>query len=192
MKSNEDNPTPSYIRYLRIDCFIVSLYCNSQLESFLQCKDRLISINATRNVVKKQDNTRTFYYAAVYRSELTGAIILLMEFFANRHDIASLWDISTCFHRDLKFFSGSKCPMSIISVEFSFALMNSVSRAFNDCSLFIYNNLAYRLFIKKEDLPIALVTIASCSVQVIKIFSDKMSLLPKCPKKQLRLFLLNV
>ena len=109
MNATEDYPTPSYIKYLRLDCFMVSLYCNSQLESFLQCKDRLISIDATGNVVKKQDNTRTFYYAAVYRSELTGAIIPLMEFFANRHDIASLSDILTCFNRYLKIFSGSKC-----------------------------------------------------------------------------------
>ena len=87
------------------------------------------------------------------------------------------------FQSLFKNFFWVKMLISIISVDFSFALINSVSRAFNDCSLFIYIDLAYRLFIKKEDLPISLVTIASCSVHVIKFFCDKMSSLPKSPKK---------
>ena len=76
-----DDPTPAYIKYLRLDAFMVSLYCESQMESFLQCKNRIISIDATGNMVKNQDKKRTFYYAAVYRSELTGSIIPLIEFF---------------------------------------------------------------------------------------------------------------
>ena len=86
-------------------------------------------------------------------------------------------------YRDLKLFSGSSLPISVVTVDFSFALMNAVCRSFNDCSLFLYLELAYRSFVLKESLPIKLTVIASCSVHVIKFFCDKLTNLTRPQKK---------
>ena len=139
--------------------------------------------------MKNQGGKRTFYYAAVYRSDLTKNIIPVFQLFSEKHDIPSLSDVLSIFNRDLKVHSGSKNPVSMVTVDFSFALMNAVCKSFNDCSLFVYLELVYRTFVKKEPTPMPLTVIASCSVPVIKLFSDKLACLLRGQKKVVSLLL---
>ena len=93
MPRTVDDPKPAYIKYMKSDCFMMSLYFDIQLDTFLQTKHKMISIDATGNIVKNQNGKRTFYYSAVFRSELTNNIIPVLEFFSEKHDIISISDV---------------------------------------------------------------------------------------------------
>ena len=175
MHPNENDLTPAYIHYARFDIFMVSLYCNSQIDAFLNTKARVICLDATGNIVSNQNGKRTFYYSAVFKSELTNNIIPVFQFFSQRHDIPALSGIISEFDRDMKLASNSsKACISVVIVDFSFALMNAVSIGINKCSLFLYIELTHRIFVKQELMPLEITIIASCSVHVIKFFSNKL------------------
>ena len=158
------------------------------MECFLQNKTRIVSIDATGNVVNSKSgkifqnlpentalaNKRQFYYTAVYRSELSQEIVPIFQFIASDHDVASLSSIFNIFARKLRLFASKESPIDVIVVDFSFSLMNSVSVAFNGCSLPIYLDYAHRKFALNLEILIELTIIASCSTHIIKFFSDKL------------------
>lgn len=186
MPSTDQDLTPSYIKFVRCDEFICSWGCKSQLDALMQNKARILSIDATGNVVKNIGG-RAFYYSGVFRSELTNEIIPALQFFSCRHDVANITNVLNLFMRELRLFSGLDNPLTLVVIDFSFALMNSVSLSLNNCSLIIYLDLAYMQFIENKPLPIKLTCLASCSVHVIKFFSDQLKVFDRHHKKILLL-----
>ena len=88
-KPTFNNKTPSYIKFIRADTFMVGFGCQSQMEVFAQNKDRHCFIDATGNVTRSQaDSSRQFFYSVIFRSELIGKTIPLFEVISDRHDIA--------------------------------------------------------------------------------------------------------
>ena len=187
MPSSEKDQTPQYIKYVRGDQLFVSWYCNSQLDALMQNRTRVLSIDATGNIVKNK-NGRVFYYSAVFKSEITGDIIPVLQFLSCKHDVPSLSSPLAMFMRELRLFSGEVNPLSTVVTDFSFALMNAVSLSINNCSLLIYLDLAYRKFVELKEIPVDITPIASCSVHVIKFFSDR---LKDFNKRSKTLLLLN-
>ena len=190
------DPTPNCIRFIRMDNLCVSWGCKSQIEAFLQNKDRVISIDATGNVVTTKETVldnqfgddadcspvvpkpgkkrRPFYYSLVYRSELTNEVIPLYEFISSNHDINTITFLLGILNRKMKKFSAKTCPIKTIVVDFSFALMNSVTMAFNGFNLFVYLEVVHRKFISKDPIVDEFTLVSSCSVHVIKFFADRL------------------
>ena len=169
-----NNPCPKYIRYIRADELSVFWMCDMQIDCFLQNKARIVSLDATGNVTKSKGSTkRQFYYSMVYRSEISNEIVPLSEFISSSHDINNLSTLLSICSRELKKSTGQSNSIDVIVIDFSFALINSASLAFNQCNLFCYLQLWYQKFVKNELENINLTIIASCSVHVIKFFSDK-------------------
>lgn len=146
MPSTELDLTPSYITYIRTDAFMTSWGCVSQIDAFLQNKERVVSIDATGNLTRSwgPDSKRQFYYSIVYRSELTNSIIPLHQFISTQHDIANLSNCMSIFSRKLNLVSGRTNPIDTAVVDFSFALMNAISLSFNQCNLLLYIDMTYR------------------------------------------------
>lgn len=61
--------------------------------------------------------------------------------------------------------------------------MNAISKAFNDCSLFVFIDLSYKVFIKKEMVPLKLTVIGSCTAHVMKFFCNKLVPIVRTQKK---------
>ena len=186
MPSESHDVTPSYIRYIRADNFMVSWGCFSQMDAFMQNSSKVVSIDATGNVVKNVDG-KIFYYSIVFKSKLSNDIIPLYQFLASKHDIPNITSCLAVFVRELKIFSGQERPISEIVIDFSFALMNSVCIAFNNCSLLIYLDILYRQCIQNMPPVCSLTYISSCSVHVIKFFTDKLKIFDRPSKKTLQL-----
>ena len=182
---SQTNLTPSFIRYIRADELAVFCMCRTQIDCFLQNKRREIYLDATGNLTKsKYSEKRQFYYALVYRSELSNEIVPLAEFISSSHDVENLTTLLTICSRELK--TSTSRSMDLITVDFSFALMNAATLAFNQCNLFNYLQLIHQKFIKGDLDMLKVTIICSCSVHVIKFFSDKLNI---CDKNTRELFM---
>ena len=111
----------------------------------------------------------------MYWSGISQEIVPLFEFMSAKHNVPTLSGFMTEFNADLKKYSGSINPVKTITLDFSFALMNAASMAFNGCNLIIYIDMVYRKFVQKRPVHCNITIIASCSVHVIKFFSDRLA-----------------
>ena len=167
--------TPSYIRYIRADELGVLLYCNSQLDAFLETNSRMLFVDATGNISSSKGKSRQFYYSGAFKSKKNNFTIPAFEFISSKHDIASLGSQMKFFARDLSLRANNSTPVKIVVTDFSFAIMNSVSLAFNDCSLLIYLDMIFKLIAKGENAYNNLTILATCSTHSIKFIADKIS-----------------
>ena len=182
------NLTPSYIRYVRADELAVVWGCQTQIECFKQNKIRIVALDATGNVSKtKGCNKRQFYYSMVFRSELSNEIVPLIEFLSSSHDIENLSNLLSLSSRSLKKHSSQESHVDTIITDFSFALMNAATLAFNKMNLFSYLETCHKKIIKGELKQHKIVLLASCSVHVIKFISDRISVENKIKRQTLML-----
>ena len=185
MPSTPADITPSYIKYIRMDSLSVFWCCESQIDLFLRYSDRHVSVDATGNITRSTDTKRKqFYYSIVYRNMLNNEIMPVMQSICSNHDISNLSNIFNLFSRELKISSNKNNPVELITIDFSFALMNAISLAFNGCSLYLYLEQAYRKFVLNE--PINLTVIASCSVHIFKFVCDKLKVCSKEAKNSIK------
>lgn len=72
------------------------------------------------------------------RSEKTDATIPICEFILSKHDVPSIENYLTVFNRECKLVSKKKI-FETITCDYSFALLNAITKAF--CSLDLVNYL---------------------------------------------------
>ena len=185
MPSSQADVTPAYIQYLRCDNLLVSWGYNSQIEHFLANKSRVVSIDATGNLTRSFHDgaRRQFYYSIVYKNDITGDICPLMQCISSSHDVSSLLNPFNIFSRKLKLISNSQNAIKVAVLDFSFALMQVASQAFNGCNLYIYLLMMHKKVILNETLHLDFVVLPSCSTHVIKFISDKSKDLQKDHKQ---------
>ena len=157
------------------DSFGVYWYCNTQMNCFMQNKKRVVHLDATGNVVQQMGEKRTFYYAMVYRSELSSEVVQIFELLSSKHNVSSLSSYLRDFRNDICEYLGQKSPIKTIVVDFSFALMNAVSLAFNDCNLAMYLDFVYDCTVGGQKTKHEFVYIASCYVHVMKFMTSQIS-----------------
>ena len=97
------------------------------------------------------------------------------ENISSKHDIASLGSQMKFFARDLSLRANNSAPLRIVVTDFNFAIMNSVSLAFNDCSLPIYLDMIFKSIAKDENAYNNLTILATCSTHLIKFVAVKIS-----------------
>ena len=111
MPSTLNDPTPNYIRIIRADTFVVSWYCDTQLDYFLYNKERVVFLDATGNISKSNEEKRQFYYTAVYKSEVSNEIVPVFDLLSCEHDIPSISYPLGKFYRDLKLRAIHLCQL---------------------------------------------------------------------------------
>ena len=169
-----NNPTPSYIKLIRTDTFLVGFGCESQMEAFMQNKSGICYIDATGNLTRSVLNgKRQFYYPIIFRSELTGKAIPLYEMISDKHDIATITSALLEFYRNLKLYSNKKCPIKQVSIDFSFALINAVTMSLNNCNLYHYLRDVYDI-LNGKTLPYEITKISCCSNHVMNFISQQL------------------
>ena len=187
MKPSDSDMTPQFIQYIRSDIFTVAWFCQTQIDYFIASKCKVVSVDATGNLPRSANNTgiRQFYYSIVYRSPITQEILPIFQCISSCHDVASLNNVFQIFSRMLKLTSPNS--LKVLTVDFSFALMQTLSQSFNGCDLNIFLLLIYSQIIEKKNQYIKFVMLASCSTHVLKFFTDKLKKFDKNSKKILTL-----
>ena len=115
---SETDETPSYIRQIRLDSFLVSWGCATQMRIFSRNSERLVYFDATGNMSRSPNAGRQFYYSLIFRDESSREIIPLLEFITDKHDIANISSSFNIYYRDLKLFLSQKNPIKVISILF--------------------------------------------------------------------------
>lgn len=164
MEPSPSDLTPSYIQFIRADSFMVTFWCQTQIEYFVASNCKVVSVDATGNMTRSlfDGKRRQFYYSIVYRNPLSGDITPIFQCISAFHDVASLTNAFRIFSRSLKLTSPNS--LKVITVDFSFALMQTLCQSFNECNLYVYLLLMHgKVSGKSQTAHLEFKILASCS-----------------------------
>lgn len=175
LEPSENDPTPGFIRMIRTDTFLVSWGCNTQMNIYSKSSDGVLYFDATGNISRSKSSAgkRQFYYSLVFRESQTYEIMPLLEFISDQHDIASISAVLQTYCGEMKKELNSQTPVKAIVTDFSFAVLNAATIAFNGCNLYLYLESLHRVYVQNDPLPYTLTVLAICSTHVLKFFTDK-------------------
>lgn len=143
----------------------------------------VLHLDGTGGIIRGVDGTIQ-YYALVYNAEIGrthGVTFPLAEFVTARHEVPTLSYFLDCWWRVARLSKSVR--IRCVVVDFSFALIYSCLRVFNECGLPTYLQTSFE-YLSKDTLPPIPIPIIICCSHAMQIFA-KSSTLQKHAGKQL-------
>jgi hypothetical protein len=117
---------------------------------------------------KRHTKKKVLYYAGVI--QVGGVTLPLAEYITMNHDDASIGNFYSSYRKFLEVECRVKWPpFKTVVVDFSWAMLNGILRAFNVMDVITYVNLVHQHLTTKTEIPFEIVEIFICSSHFIKI-----------------------
>lgn len=84
-----------------------------------------------------------YFYSAVVHFKHSSIILPVCEFLNSCHDVPSIVTPLIKFNRELKIIVNKEHVFKSITVDFSMAMLNSISLAFNSVNFYTYLDMAF-------------------------------------------------
>jgi len=125
--------------------------------------------DATGSIHRKVNRqNKPFFYSAVCHDTIKKVIVPVAEFLTTSNSQITIGNYLSEIKLRLSICSKVNVFPKIIVTDFAWALINSVMRVFNDCTMLDYLNWCYKFVFHKEKTENDMVVYYTCSTHLIK------------------------